>query len=135
MNKKGLRLGNLIQDGKGKPFKIEELTKEGIKAYSGMITQLPLNPILLTEKWLQDFGFQAQPLSFDKCISEFPNTERKALVVTEDYVAIRNGKKHKPSGYDELIVVRNSDMKGKMYVHELQNLYFVLTGKELTLIK
>ncbi len=80
-----------------------------------------LSPIPLTEQWLKDFGF-----------------EQKALRVF--YIGI-NGLKlgiKLTSDDDGILMIRDRNgfdlglNKEIKYVHQLQNLYFVLTDKELT---
>lgn len=46
------------------------------------------------------------------------------------YVYIRHGEMDKPREEDDLVCIFNSDINGKIYVHYLQNLYFILTGKD-----
>ena len=74
-----------------------------------------VKPIELTEKWLIDFGFRK-------------DEETNYRWFMEDWLA-----------YDlDDNCIRTSDsweFGKKKYVHELQNLYFSLTGKELNQIK
>lgn len=52
MEAQELRIRNYLHDAKGKLAIVEGLSKDNIKAYSGMVTPLPLKPIPLTEEWL-----------------------------------------------------------------------------------
>lgn len=117
-----LRIGNYLQDRDAEVAIVCEISEEDYKAYSGMVTKLPTKPIPLTEDWLVKFGFKmgasTQPDEyalqceyFDLCYS--PSNESWS---------IDNG--------DSVFI--DADIK---YVHQLQNLYFALTGKELELIK
>jgi hypothetical protein len=75
-----------------------------------------LQPIPLSEEWLLKFGFEKKYWGNDK--NQYPFME-KGLVIIDllDYTI------ETASG---LVI----EMK---YVHQLQNFYFALTGKELTL--
>lgn len=101
-----LRIGNYILDNLGGILKIKSISTESDFSH--------IKPIQLTEEWLLKFGF------------EWKN------------FAMRNGR----------ISIRNSDNKYHIhltneaastitiqikYVHQLQNLYFALTGEELTI--
>lgn len=110
---KELRIGNYLQDRKGKIAIVEELSKDKIKAYSGMVTDLPLKPIPLTEEWLDKLGAKL-----------FPDGESLELSNRLiGYADCRNTYYDKATGID------------LEYVHQLQNLYFALTGEELTINK
>jgi hypothetical protein len=74
-------------------------------------------PIPLTEEWLVKFGFQ--------------NDDDDWLIDIDDRNCIHINLKKKRTlleSYDGLLTVKNIE-----YVHFLQNLYFALTGEELTL--
>lgn len=121
MEAKELRIGNLITRndlGTSEP-RIEtilELRKDKVFT-SGPVTAIcdyeDLNPIPLTEEWLINLGYEA-----DCEFSENPMHFRK-----DGYLI------WKPASifYDDLYRI---ELK---YVHQLQNLYFALKGKELTL--
>jgi len=70
-----------------------------------------INPIPITEEWLLDLGFTRQPwgLTKDGLLFKDPKLDCKNLVLE-----IGNG--------------HRTQIK---YIHELQNLYFALTGEEL----
>ena len=76
-------------------------------------------PIQLTEEWLLRFGF-------------------KEFLIDETWYFIKNDFVFEISGiigfhnYNELESICFNENKCK-YVHQLQNLYFALTGEELTL--
>ena len=117
MEAKELRIGNYLNDAKGKLAIVEEIQKDNYKAYSGMVTSLPLEPIQLTHEWLLKFGFnQLDESQFYK-----KQTSEKYYLLTSHH-----------QGYTEICV--NSICGGQAvtkYVHQLQNLFFSLTGKEL----
>ncbi len=89
-------------------------------------------PINLTEEWHNKFGVKVNGhMSF---VYELPRKQTiyLAIVFTGDYVVLRQGKDPKEF---EMVSVWNKDlMKRDMFVHELQNLYFALTGEELNVI-
>lgn len=87
--------------------------------------------IPLTEEWLVKFGFEQGALgSWIKSISIFGNL--RELSFSGDYLYLREGKEVYGSGDDDLCVLWNKDVMKQFYVHQLQNLYFALTGEELT---
>jgi len=110
-----LRIGNWV---------CNDFTREDIEVYPMMIHRLSkiegehhIKPIPLTEEWLIKFGFVREgmlTMRLDKftCYCE-----------EDDYID------NFCLGHIELF-----DVVPK-YVHQLQNLYFALTGKELTIKK
>lgn len=76
-------------------------------------------PILLTEKWLIDFGFEKEEDTNEFTISGSTLTILKLRLGVD----LRER-------YEMLSRYFNPDLD---YVHQLQNLYFALTGKELEL--
>lgn len=103
-----LRLGNLIKEKGGEIFPIpsgEYIDDSTMKYYK---------PICLTEKWLLKLGFQCEYHKKTECWKKYYN--RITIIhFYEDGHNMFNG-----SHYDSL-----------KYVHQLQNLYFVLVGSEL----
>lgn len=94
---------------------------EVIKVTSNDIKELELKYILyaipLTEEWLVRFGFKVgNHKQFNKWINEYENS---SLFVDDNYYGIAI------NGIDVWTISR------KLYVHQLQNLYFALTGEEL----
>jgi hypothetical protein len=96
-----------------------------------------LKPIPLTEEWLLKFAFYQMPHntiqnSFMKNIGRgrvisvgCVGTPNEMVFITDE-----NGEK-----VENIITARNFDYDGKTYVHQLQNIYFALTGQELTINK
>ena len=116
MKAEELRIGNLILT-----------TKDSNKDYvttkvSGAIIDyveceiILATPIRLTEEWLQKLGF-------DKV--------RNCYLVRNGFEAGLDGNDF-TSGTWTIIIAKKLPVKIK-YVHQLQNLYFALTGEELTL--
>lgn len=101
---KDLRIGNLFVDAKNRLCSVEEISKD----IEDCITTHPITPIPLTEEWLLSFGVKA----LRKGVFDF--------VKVEDSI-----------GFHVYFIGRH--LKEIQYVHELQNLYFALTGEELEL--
>ena len=140
-----LRIGNLIQIelelGEREIAKVEELTLETGESnnqYYFLETNLLSNnskwvdpidffePIPLTEEWLLKFGFEEQEHDF---VSRyFGNDERIFLNKDNSHFNIF----YKQDNTDETIEVILLSIQLKN-VHQLQNLYFALTGEELTI--
>lgn len=120
----GLRIGNYVGSGKG-IYKIYALSmpqvlalqdyREDIdsqeKVFSGDSTIL--NPINLDSKWMKDFGFELFPWGYVK-----------------NEVLIRHSIN---GGGDEKfwLEVGNGLKVELQYIHQIQNLFFSLTNKEL----
>lgn len=114
-----LRIGNYFTDGEDVKtvtwFTIKELSthsKESAMFFKGWC-----QPIPLTEQWLLDFGFFSNPykdryemVSHDLFIECDKTKGILDLYIETPYVVLKT-------------------------VHQLQNLFFALTGKELTLKK
>jgi hypothetical protein len=116
-----LRLGNLIKKN-NKIYEISSLFF--VDLYDGTIREnynnsYVIEPIQLTEEWLLKFGFE-KTMSW---------TYVKDLVGNLQLVYYL-GEKGWSIGFNSY-----SDFSNLKYVHQIQNLYFALTGKELTLNK
>jgi len=114
MDAKELRLGNFLQDRKGRLciVKIIDNNDEGFmaSAVKWLVTSLPNSPIPLTEEWLFKFGFEKGNLEY----------------FIHENVRINFDLQFEFKGVNNLNFGTNLE-----YVHQLQNLYFALTGKEL----
>ena len=73
-----------------------------------------IKPILLTEEWLLKFGFE------NKYGCYVLSTPRGTISIEEDLAEISS------------VITHNGFQAPCGYVHELQNLYFALTQRELT---
>lgn len=113
-----LRIGNWVLFGeKGEPFKVEsdDISKTAYGSFD-------YYPIPLTEEWLVKFGASCDVVSGESVY----------------YLTIVDSKFYFVFSDDEYYLV---DSNGKMLisfgseyaVHQLQNLYFSLTGKEIEL--
>lgn len=150
MEAKELRIGNLFYF----PFTGEKIEVLGINAHEyseGIYNTISfkkgtnlycekievLKPILLTEEWHNKFEVVKNGFNQFEYNCPTKNNFNVAIIFVGDYVYIRQREdKNKPSLSDDLISIWNKDLtKRDMYVHEWQNLYFALTGEELTIKK
>ena len=81
-------------------------------------------PIPLTEEWLVKFGFEKKQNKFD---NRWDNEYGFEIEV--------QGDKYAYCVWDESAPHLTTFLGHCKYVHQLQNLYFALTGEELTLNK
>lgn len=116
-----LRIGNLVGVSWNNIFStVIEITTDDVKLKDGFATYNQLQPIPLTEEWLLKFGFEKNLNSNNiiyyilagKCLLEYNLTHNIADIVKKVHL-------------DLFIEIK--------YVHQLQNLYFALTCKELLL--
>lgn len=126
-----LRIGNLLRDKVSKTeLEVIELTKENIVTYVIDRSMFPLKdgwgiePIPLTEEWLLGFGFEKSKQGSEN----FYHLQLRGRIWIRfiDYDCnnldlVQDGK---------IIAFPFGVIK---YAHQLQNLYFALTGEELTL--
>ena len=111
-----LRIGNLLRDKISKTeLKVIGLAEENISTYVIDRDKFPLKngwriePIPLTEEWLLKFDFEIT--------NNFQTKDRFQTHIQDGVIWFEYG----------YIVI---ELK---YVHQLQNLYFALTGEELTI--
>ena len=115
-----LRIGNWVLNYKDIPTQILEWTgneaylTEGRRAY-GIKTS---NSIPLTEEWLVKFGFYKIPDRSYEIQAKYFDLQ---VYIPGKYFGV-------VAGRDEIALNYNLE-----YVHQLQNLYFALTGEELTI--
>ena len=95
-------------------------------------------PIPLTEEWLLKFGFKKHNSliidSYSINISKYENLKELCVTIQfgNEYISIREGESKHPTSVDIVTTLINGDVHGRpFYVHQLQNLYFALTGEEL----
>lgn len=111
-----LRIGNWVSNGE-----IEfQITSKDIYHLDVYVARVIANPIPITPQWMERLGFNwsiyHQSFHYgDMAMDEFYD-------VNECY----------PKGY-QLSTFKKRNLIGKsfLYVHQLQNLYFALTGEEL----
>jgi len=103
-----LRIGNYIEVN----GEIRQVTS-GIIVTIDTISKPDTKPIPLTEEWLLKFGF-----------------DEKGIGYAKGFIYLW----HYDDGiFLELVSDSNSHNTPLKYVHQLQNLYFALTGEELTI--
>ena len=110
MKAESLRLGNLVYRlDVGNILCVDEISSSGDIRFKDVLDSIfqieDINPIPLTEEWSIKFGYE--------CLVEMSC----AFSVDSKYYGIE---------------ITSIDLK-ELKVHEAQNLYFALTGKELTL--
>lgn len=88
--------------------------------------RINIKPIPLTEEWLKKFGFEydEDELVYYKSMFDYCGNESEDFILLivsndENYFSVAIAESYEPIEY----------------VHQLQNLYFALTGEELTLKK
>ena len=137
-----LRIGNLVTTVEGtkhfeKELEVEFLTNNNcydLDAPLDSINGYELNkviPILITEEWLVRFGFKRLDkgdVSAQFYIGENPLTHDWLF----DLKWIKDYEKIPPYPLKGFPFYRNGLFEVK-HVHQLQNLYFALTGEELVL--
>ena len=119
MNAKDLRIGNLLQ------YTDFQKVKEHLRGTTFNVTADDIlflstysvdyvEPIQLTPEWLEKFGFEKIGSRYEK--------ESISLYKFKDVF--------------DLQLIRDNELFdlgiGYVYVHQLQNLYFAITGEELT---
>jgi len=119
MKAQELRIGNFIQDSKGKVQKIYPSLL--ISIIEGTINFG--KPILLTCEWLEKFGFK-------KIHSMYPVFDGSYSFEIEDVINLSQRKDGFQFFIEDEIYGCSVNVK-LQHVHQLQNLYFALTGEEL----
>ena len=105
MKAKKYRIGNFVNI-KNQPVKLTP------KYFKSLDNFKEIEPLILTKKWLIDFGF------INTNTLEYPNYAKGV------YKCLwRNGRTN--------ICNNHGFIKDLKYVHELQNLFFAIEGKEL----
>jgi len=110
-----LRLGNYIQDELGSVEQVESLNSYGGEEINEDIVTGVYEPILLNAEWLLKFDFKPSGTSW--------------LIDMEQIV-------FDIQSIDEKYYLNSEGLPfstGFKYVHQLQNIYFALTGAELTI--
>ena len=116
----GFRIGNFLQDQKGRLCIVDELTSDNddfyAKAINDSITNLPNKPIKITESYLVGLGFE----------------KKKQPGRLYDYYYIKNGFYFSFIDFHKVVYKNNAlEEVDCTYVHQLQNLYYRLSGEEL----
>jgi hypothetical protein len=126
MNKTELRLGNWVQSSSNKEYQINLSWYECCKdSTEGRNIQFDTFPIPLTKEWLIKLGFKKVEDLGDMIYYQVNEGKRGYGVQYnhEEWVFyLYTGNDTTPLIYDDIIF---------QSVHQLQNLYFALTGEEL----
>lgn len=115
-----LRIGNWVAHD-GLPFYIRDV--EDLRDIERTLKHGTFTPIPLTEDWLRKFGFEDNSYAM---FYKYVDNEFFITVSFKDYAHTQLSE-HPVEVNDYSLPL---DCK---YVHQLQNLYFALTGKELTI--
>ncbi len=107
-----LRIGNWVESP---VVRWAQINVKGIQAVAN--GKHKYKPIPLTEEWLVKFGFREELLYW---VIDMMGTE---LSIIKESGSALVGLEHECGGTDLKI----------QHVHQLQNLYFALTGEELTI--
>jgi len=124
MKPEELRKGNIIKVIGRNPTTVETISSSGINKWqdmgmSGEIKFEELTGIALTEALLIKIGFEKHTMLKNQWLTFY--------ISKEDGIGLFLSIK------DMLIYYSNDPIHHIKYVHQLQNLYFSLTGKELTI--
>lgn len=125
MKVKELRIGNLVLNQWGEIDSVEQIGISLVQFENGYCREDDLKPIPLTEEWLLKFGFEPffglglvkRGLSVDGTVAHF----------SFDYWRLGDQANYLEN--DDFVEIP-IEIK---YVHQLQNLYYALTGEELTI--
>ena len=115
-----LRIGNYVWDDYDGVLIVDSISKDSVRLSnthqetSGKYSLKQIKPIEIHKDWLLDFGFKKDPNRHYR-IYHGRNVPVRLWEISED---------------DWVCVKSNARVK---YVHQLQNLFFALTGEELTI--
>jgi hypothetical protein len=115
MEARELRLGNYIQDELGSVEQVESLNSYGGEEINEDTVTGLYEPIFLNAEWLLKFGFQPSGTSW---LIDLENIVFDVQSIEEKYYLNSEGLPFST---------------GFKYVHQLQNIYFALSGEELTI--
>lgn len=119
-----LRIGNKVFDALGDVVSIDLILISNVEF-------MKLKPIPITEGWILDFGFKKQKTTQQNTYCK--RTKKSQLwfflYETGETIDYNDFQYSEPEIW---YTFRNNDYGVKLkYVHELQNLFFALTGEEL----
>lgn len=122
-----LRVGNWFYStakGRNEQFEKHHFCSHNDSSVESYYIEECAEPIPLTEEWLERFGFEIECLAANDC-----------RAVKGDFYITLDHDGSTVIGYPTSIGMRNKWMfvQDIEYVHQLQNLYFALSGEELEL--
>lgn len=123
INPRELRIGNLVQIIG---------SETDYNEFDGDFYDDQINPIPLTEEWVIKLGFKKQEYHLDWMEMPYRHSVIKAFGLNTNWA---HGKM---IGYNVCVKGigwTNVQFNKLEFVHQLQNLYFALTGEELTIQK
>lgn len=127
-----LRIGNYVRDGISNDIHISALYLYEYSSRPDLYSDL--EPIPLTEKWLIDFGF-SEVFDKNRWFEDDKVYESKSKILQ---LNLLSSPLSKIIQYDAYIKINYHPPSACSYntrtikhVHQLQNLYFALTGEEL----
>ena len=127
MNANELRIGNLVYNKHGE---VHEIGHNCFNRFRNLIMEgnpSGFQPILLTEEWLMRAGFEKHNWEYDEDASPQNNGDSLFTHITEEGLYISFGR-------DPMCCVYGYGGIAYIYsVHQLQNLWFALFRKELTI--
>ena len=132
MKSSDLRIGNFILS-KDMPVQIEEIKPETIRYCFGEFPISYIESIPLTEEWLLKFGCEEIETLHTHWKSDKGFFLNGYVIFMEKNLGAIIGEKSNDYFCDHSYQYRNGIgiIKEIKYLHQLQNLYFALTGEEL----
>lgn len=129
MKASDFRVGNILLDFEGNPISIEAIEILAISQCNVASKEVEfLKPIPITEEWLLNFGFD----KFDGYECGFSFKIVPTYELSNVYVQLSESVYHYVRReYDGGTSEPFESVIELHYVHQLQNLYFALTGQEL----
>lgn len=130
-----LRIGNLFMDSKDRLCHVEQISIEvgdtKIRSLNYSITSMPIRPIPLTEEWLDKLGFVKTVSNLGRSISiDYVDFRMPGFVC----FLLDNNKGLEVEYYSKHSVIDDRQyICAVNYIHQLQNVYFALTGNELSI--
>jgi len=131
-----LRIGNIVLY-EGKPLIIEGHdiaylnNIEKIKQISTKYNSYPLTEEILIKAGFEEVMHFTVTRSLHKSIGRDRIISIGCIGTPNEMIWLCERNKISPSHITDLVCIRNYDYDGKTYIHQLQNLHFSLTGKEL----
>ena len=136
MDANELMFGNYVYNGVGNVLKIYSVISEG---NTGGYKLSTLKPILISEEWLLKFGFNKENCFPSKHHGNYFSISIVDYKYSFAYSSFREDYGFYHSYTDAIDEKDNNKYDfiscGIKHVHQLQNLYFALTGKQLTINK
>lgn len=136
MEAKSFRIGNLINyrivdkiDERQEWFEVSEIDYDDLRILGIKDeTNQDYQPIPLTEEWLLKFGFEFVFGINNRYLKDYGSFCFTIMIMNDDKSYRVSLSNHKKKEGEIIPIVGLGIIK---YVHQLQNLYFALTGEEL----